>query len=173
MLGDQGECCFVHVSFLFLYWYPHSAWIDAPDDLNFSADSYLPSHFAHLRFPDPSAYTISPPSHPNTLRLKPSALNLTGLDSASATTPQTFVGRRQVNSEFIFSVELEYDPVDIEEEAGVTVFLVQVGTLDFLLLISSWCARIEPPYRSWGGFSLERIRGCITIPSSSDNDKHG
>lgn len=47
------------------------------------------------------------------------------------------MGRRQVNSEFIFSVELEYDPVDIEEEAGVTVFLVQVGTLDFLLLISS------------------------------------
>jgi hypothetical protein len=86
----------------------------------------LPLHFAHWRIPDAAAYTISPSGHENTLRLLPSLLNLTGFDANSAPTPQTFVGRRQVHSEFVYSVDMEYAPKAPEEEAGVSVFLTQV-----------------------------------------------
>ncbi|KAF7363901.1 Glycoside hydrolase family 43 protein [Mycena sanguinolenta] len=106
-------------------------WITAPDSINFTPGSELPLHFAHWRLPDPAAYVISPPGHENTLRLLPSLLNLTGFDENSAPTGQTFVGRRQVHSEFVYSVDMEYTPQVPEEEAGVSVFLTQNHHIDF------------------------------------------
>ncbi|KAJ7070532.1 glycoside hydrolase family 43 protein [Mycena amicta] len=108
-------------------------YITAADNIDFTpnSESKLPLHFAHWRLPDPAAYTISPPGHPNTLRLLPSLLNLTGFDANSAPTPQTFVGRRQVHSEFVYSVDMEYTPQGMEEEAGVAVFLTQNHHIDF------------------------------------------
>ncbi|KAJ7137758.1 arabinofuranosidase [Mycena epipterygia] len=90
-----------------------------------------PLHFEHWRIPDTAAYTISPAGHENTLRLRPSLLNLTGFDANSAPTPQTFVGRRQVHSEFVYSVDMEYAPQAPDEEAGVSVFLTQNHHIDF------------------------------------------
>lgn len=101
--------------------------ITADDDIVFAPGSSLPLHFVHWRFPNSSAFTVSPQEHENALRLLPSYLNLTGTDGASAPSPQTFVGRRQVHSEFIFGVDIEYTPVLPNEEAGVTVFLTQVN----------------------------------------------
>lgn len=100
--------------------------VTAPDSIEFTPKSTLPLHFAHWRIPDPTAYAISPLGHQNTLRLLPSLLNLTGFDANSAPTPQTFVGRRQVHSEFVYHVDMEYAPTAPEEEAGVSVFLTQV-----------------------------------------------
>ncbi|KAJ7766800.1 arabinofuranosidase [Mycena metata] len=107
------------------------AFITAPDSIDFASDSQLPLHFTHWRIPDPAAYTISPPGHGNTLRLLPSVLNLTGFDANSAPTPQTFVGRRQVHSEFVYRVDMDYSPSAPEEEAGVSVFLAQNHHIDF------------------------------------------
>ncbi|KAJ7927967.1 arabinofuranosidase [Mycena leptocephala] len=107
------------------------AFITAPDSIDFTPKSNLPLHFAHWRIPDAAAYTISPSGHENTLRLLPSLLNLTGFDANSAPTPQTFVGRRQVHSEFVYSVDMEYAPKAPEEEAGVSVFLTQNHHIDF------------------------------------------
>ncbi|KAJ6618881.1 xylosidase : arab-like proteininofuranosidase [Mycena sp. CBHHK59/15] len=106
----------------------HGPFVTAPDDITFAPTSTLPLHFAHWRIPDASAYTISPPGHTNTLRLLPSLLNLTGFDENSAPTPQTFVGRRQVHSEFVYGVDMEYSPKLPNEEAGVSVFLTQART---------------------------------------------
>ncbi|KAF8205698.1 xylosidase : arab-like proteininofuranosidase [Mycena galopus ATCC 62051] len=118
--------------------------ITAPDNIDFPPNSNLPLHFAHWRIPVPTAYTISPPGHENTLRLLPSLLNLTGFDENSAPTGQTFVGRRQVHSEFVYTVDMEYAPQAPEEEAGVSVFLVQNHHIDFgivcLANVSSSCA---------------------------------
>ncbi|KAJ7632991.1 arabinofuranosidase [Roridomyces roridus] len=104
--------------------------ITAPDNFDFAPGSSLPLHFAHWRIPDPAAYTISPLGRENTLQLLPSVLNLTGLDENSAPTGQTFVGRRQVHSEFVFGVSMEYTPRQPGEEAGVSVFLTQNHHID-------------------------------------------
>ncbi|KAJ7481165.1 beta-xylosidase [Mycena galericulata] len=110
------------------------AFITAPDSINFAPGSTLPLHFAHWRIPDAASYAISPPGHENTLRLLPSLLNLTGFDENSAPTKQTFVGRRQVHSEFVYSVDVEYAPQQPEEEAGVSAFLTQNHHIDFGLV---------------------------------------
>ncbi|KAJ7590635.1 xylosidase : arab-like proteininofuranosidase [Mycena floridula] len=105
--------------------------ITDPDDIQFSPGSALPPHFGHWRLPIPSMYTISSPGHPNTLRLRPSNLNLTGYDGNYAgPAGQTFVGRRQVDSLFVFRVNMAFKPQDDEEEAGVSVFLTQNHHID-------------------------------------------
>lgn len=43
---------------------------------------------------------------------------------------QTFVGRRQQDTLFTFSVDLDFHPKSLEEEAGVSVFLTQNHHLD-------------------------------------------
>ncbi|KAI0030207.1 arabinofuranosidase [Vararia minispora EC-137] len=95
------------------------------EHITFPIGSSLPSHFVHQRYPDPSAYIISPAGHPNTLALAPSVLNLTGPDNRTASTPQTFVGRRQEHIEFTYQVTLDFDATEDEAEAGITVFLNQ------------------------------------------------
>ncbi len=91
----------------------------------------LPAHFTHWRFPAAESYTVSPPGHPDTLRLSPSRLNLTGLNGNYAGPEgQTFVGRRQQDTLFTYSVDLDFHPTSPGEEAGVAVFLTQNHHLD-------------------------------------------
>lgn len=86
----------------------------------------MPPHFVHWRPPVGDSYTISPEDHPNTLRLKPSKLNLTAIDgNAGGPGGQTFVGRRQVDTLFTYNVDIDFHPNTVEEEAGVTLFLTQ------------------------------------------------
>ncbi|KAI6091701.1 glycoside hydrolase family 43 protein [Hypoxylon rubiginosum] len=101
------------------------------DTIDFEPGSVLPTHFTHWRFPIPDSYTISPPDHPNTLRLSPSKLNLTALNGNYAgPSGQTFVGRRQQDTLFTFSINLDFSPTLLEEEAGISVFLTQNHHLD-------------------------------------------
>ncbi|XXG95613.1 hypothetical protein Hte_001881 [Hypoxylon texense] len=101
------------------------------DTIDFEPGSTLPAHFTHWRYPIPESYTISPPGHPNTLRLNPSKLNLTALNGNYAGPEgQTFVGRRQQDTLFTYSVNLNFSPALLEEEAGVSVFLTQNHHLD-------------------------------------------
>ncbi|KAF2733436.1 xylosidase : arab-like proteininofuranosidase [Polyplosphaeria fusca] len=96
-------------------------------NIQFPPGSSMPPHFVHWRLPNEASYAISPPERPNTLRLKPSVLNLTGLDGNSGGPGgQTFVGRRQVDTLFTYSVTMDFHPTAAdEEEAGVTLFLTQ------------------------------------------------
>lgn len=127
--------------------------ITAPDVVNFAPGSELPNHFVHWRFPRLGTYTISPPGHPSTLRLRPSKLNLTAYDSQNATTEQTLIARRQVDTLFTFSVDLDFSPQEQEEEAGVSVFLNQHNHLDLgivLLPLVNLSSSLVPHFRFRG-----------------------
>ncbi|KAI5866304.1 glycoside hydrolase family 43 protein [Durotheca rogersii] len=105
--------------------------ISEGDVVDFEPGSELPAHFTHWRFPIADSYAVSPPGHPNTLRLNPSKLNLTALNGNYAGPEgQTFVGRRQQDTLFTYSVDLDFSPSSFEEEAGVSVFLTQNHHLD-------------------------------------------
>ncbi|KAK6086702.1 Non-reducing end alpha-L-arabinofuranosidase BoGH43A 7 [Seiridium cupressi] len=111
--------------------YGEGPFINEGDTVDFEPNSTLPAHFTYWRYPVPESYVISPPDHPNTLRLNPSSFNLTALNGNYAgPAGQTFVGRRQQSTLFTYSVNLEFSPKLLEEEAGVSVFLTQNHHLD-------------------------------------------
>lgn len=117
------------------------------DDVNFEPGSSLPAHFTHWRFPIESSYTISPSEHLNSLRLAPSKLNLTALnDNYAGPSGQTFVGRRQQDTLFTYSVAVDFSPMADEEEAGVSVFLTQNHHFDLgvVLLPASYGTQAFP-----------------------------
>ncbi|ROV91254.1 hypothetical protein VPNG_09685 [Cytospora leucostoma] len=130
-------------------------WISVGDDVDFTPGSTLPAHFTYWRYPNQDSYTISPEGHPDTLRLKPSRLNLTALNGAYAGPElggQTFVGRRQQDTLFSYSVNLDYSPSVLGEEAGVTVFLTQDHHLDLgVVLLPANESTVHSP-----GIGLER-----------------
>ncbi|KAI9679167.1 MAG: hypothetical protein M1822_007377 [Bathelium mastoideum] len=109
--------------------------INAPDNYTFPPGSTLPLHFLHWRLPVSENYAISPSERPNSLRLTASQLNLTGYDGNFARTGQTFVGRRQTDSFFTYGVTLSFAPTAAEQEAGVSVFLVQSHHIDLGLVL--------------------------------------
>lgn len=127
--------------------------VTAGDSISsFPNGSTLPPHFLFWRYPVQSSYTISPPeAPPGSLRLTPSYLNLTGLDASSpnitaknATAPnstvvagQTFVGRRQVDTLFSYSVDMSFTPTTPQSEAGVSLFLTQGHHIDLGVVMSS------------------------------------
>lgn len=98
------------------------------DDIQFNPGDSLPPEFVHWRFPTNGSYVVSPKGHENELQLTSSVANITGLDGRSTETGgQTFVGRRQVDSLFTYSVNLDVSMLkEKDQEVGVSVFLDQV-----------------------------------------------
>ncbi|KAI0812878.1 glycosyl hydrolase [Xylaria sp. FL0064] len=120
--------------------------ITAGDAIDFHPGTKLPAHFTYWRYPIPESYVVSPPEKPNTLRLSPSKLNLTALNGNYAGPKgQTFVGRRQQDTLFTFSVDMDFSPTNPEAEAGVSVFLTQNHHLDLGIIML-------PPASSTGVF---------------------
>lgn len=113
----------------------NGAFVSDPDSLDFAPGTKIPSHFLHWRFPRAEAYMISPPGHPYSLRLRPSKLNLTAYDGRSAPGDQTLLARRQGDTLFTYSVDIQFSPRQQEEEAGVTVFLTQGHHLDWGIVL--------------------------------------
>jgi hypothetical protein len=106
-----------------------------PDIIDFAPGTALPLHFMHFRYPAEGAFTISPPGHPNTLRIIPSTANLTGVQDSSdpdlnGQSGLGFVGRTQKDSLFTFSVDLNFRPTLAGHEAGATIFFTQLQHLD-------------------------------------------
>ncbi|KAF2271588.1 xylosidase : arab-like proteininofuranosidase [Westerdykella ornata] len=94
--------------------------------LDFPPGSKLPPHFVYWRPPVKSNYVISPKGHENWLQLKPSKLNLTGIDgNSNGPGGITFVGRRQAHSWAHFQFDLDFRPKNEGEEAGIALFLSQ------------------------------------------------
>ncbi|KAK4232511.1 Non-reducing end alpha-L-arabinofuranosidase BoGH43B [Podospora fimiseda] len=115
---------------------PESINSDAEELLTFGPGTNLPKHLVHWRYPNPDHFAVSPEGHENTLRLFPSNINLTGLNGNYAGPEgQSFVGRRQQHTLFTFSVDLDFTPTDLEEEAGVTAFLTQNHHLDLGIVL--------------------------------------
>ncbi|TIA47134.1 xylosidase : arabinofuranosidase [Aureobasidium pullulans] len=101
------------------------AFIKDPDYYKFSPGSSIPSHFSYWRFPKTEDYAVSPKGHPNALRLLPSRSNLTGDATALPTDGITFIGRRQTDTLFTYSVDVDFSPSSVGDESGVTLFLTQ------------------------------------------------
>ena len=117
-------------------------YVNEPDVIDFQPGSTIPKHFVHWRFPKRDAFEISPADseHANTLRLTPSVSNLTGNASASGEDDAiTFIARRQTDTLFTYSIDLDFNPATVNEEAGLTVFLTQAQHIDLgvVLLPSS------------------------------------
>lgn len=101
-----------------------------PDDFSFSPNTSLPYNFVFWRWPNTSAYVVSPLGHPNTLQLIPSRLNITGgyknYTAGYDLGDRTLVTRNQTDTLFQYSVDIDFAPTVEGEEAGVAVFLNQV-----------------------------------------------
>ncbi|TKW57774.1 hypothetical protein CTA1_425 [Colletotrichum tanaceti] len=133
----------------------HSPWVSLGDVegdvINFVPQSTVPAHFTHWRYPIERSYAVSPPERPNSLRLTPSNLNLTALNGNYAGAEgQTFVGRRQQDTLFSYSVDVDFKPTEMEEEAGVSVFLTQNHHFDLgiVLLPASASTQAFPGHNS-------------------------
>jgi hypothetical protein len=105
----------------------HSPFADEGDFyLTFPPNSSTPPHFVYWRPPMQENYIVSPPGHPNWLELKPSNLNLTGLDgNSNGPGGITFISRRQVDTLFTYDLTFNYAPTAYNEEAGISLFLSQ------------------------------------------------
>ncbi|KAF4534282.1 Xylosidase : arabinofuranosidase [Lasiodiplodia theobromae] len=120
------------------------------DVIGFAPGEGIPKHFLFWRFPPEGAFAVSPEEATNALRLVPSKANLTGGTDFEPTDGITFVGRRQTDTLFDFSVDVAVDSAaGEEEEAGVTVFLTQDQHLDLgvVLLASDESAGLAPHLR--------------------------
>ncbi|KAI1773395.1 glycoside hydrolase family 43 protein [Hypoxylon cercidicola] len=103
-----------------------------PDVYDFSEGSSIPRNLVYWRVPRAGAFTTTADG----LQIVPSRNNLTGTP-LSATTPElsgqrglSFVGRRQTDTLFTYSVDLTFRPRQPGQEAGVAVFLTQVNHID-------------------------------------------
>lgn len=106
------------------------AWHDAPDVVDFEAGTELPRHFVHVRLPVEEAYVLSPEGREGELQLVASERSLSTKGGGNLTEGTTFVGRRQVDTLFTFSVDVDFEPKLPGEEAGVTVYLDEARHID-------------------------------------------
>ena len=121
-------------------------YVDDPEEIDFEPGSSIPKHFVHWRYPKRNAFAVSSAEsgHANTLRLTPSVSNLTG--NASATYDEdaiTFIARRQTDTLFTYSVDLQFNP-KVHEEAGVTVFLTQAQHIDLGVVSLPYSSQGKP-----------------------------
>ena len=96
-----------------------------PDHYDFPPGSSLPRHFTYWRFPQTQNYAVSPRGHPNTLRLLPSTANLTEFATFDPLAGKTFIGRRQTDTLFTYTIDMSFHPQHEGEEAGATIYLRQ------------------------------------------------
>lgn len=107
-----------------------------PDIVDFEPNSALPAHWLHIRYPDEAAYSVSAPGHTNSLQLALSPRNLSSSISPNSTLSNTvtFLGRRQTDTLFSFSVDMAFEPRTSGEEAGVSVYLDEKRHIDFAIV---------------------------------------
>ncbi|KAF2842605.1 glycoside hydrolase family 43 protein [Patellaria atrata CBS 101060] len=128
----------------------HGPWVGEPDVIDFEPGSGIPSHFLYWRLPIESSYTVSPQEHPRSLRVRPSKLNLTAYDGNYAGAGgQSFIGRRQTDTLFTWSVDMDFSPNVRDEEAGMSVFLTMNHhiRLGVVLLPSDNSTSLTPHFR--------------------------
>ncbi|KAH6681290.1 glycoside hydrolase family 43 protein [Halenospora varia] len=100
-----------------------------PDVYDFREGTAIPRNLVYWRVPRDNAFSVTAQG----LRIVPSRNNLTGIPY-SVSTPELsgqqgleFIGRRQTDTLFTFTVDLSFGPQSVDQEAGVTVFLTQVN----------------------------------------------
>ncbi|GJE90826.1 glycoside hydrolase family 43 protein [Phanerochaete sordida] len=92
----------------------------------------IPRQLVYYRLPDFSKFSVSPPGHPNSLRIMGSAESITGSGGIGTS---TFIARRQDAVEFTAEATLEFAPdladsAVAQEEAGLTLFIQRTQHFD-------------------------------------------
>ncbi|KAF2182965.1 glycoside hydrolase family 43 protein [Zopfia rhizophila CBS 207.26] len=122
-----------------------------PDVVDFEPGSKLPAHFVTWRWPQDGTFAVSPPGHPNSLRLKPSkTVTPTDEDPLAGANGLSLLMRVQTDTLFTYTVDLSFNPKVLDEEAGVTIFLTQRQHLDLgvvMLPSSNNSLKLEPKLR--------------------------
>ncbi|KAL7623415.1 hypothetical protein AAE478_007097 [Parahypoxylon ruwenzoriense] len=120
------------------------------DEYDFEAGTAIPRNLVHWRVPREGAFSVAPGGG---LQIVPSRNNLTGTPFSS-TTPElsgqrglSFIGRRQTDSLFTYSVDLAFAPQQVDQEAGVTVFLTQVNHIDLGVVLLPGPSNSSSPSR--------------------------
>lgn len=113
---------------------------DDPDRYDFPFGCSIPANLVYWRVPRQGSFSISS----NSLLVVPSRSNLTGVISASNSDDDlslngrrglSFIGRRQTHTIFDYTVDLSFSPKEIDQEAGVTIFLTQFNDVDLGLVL--------------------------------------
>ncbi|KAM7189139.1 Glycosyl hydrolase, five-bladed beta-propellor domain containing protein [Rhypophila sp. PSN 637] len=106
--------------------------ITDPDVYDFDKGTSIPPNLMFWRVPRNGTFSVTDRG----LQIVPSRNNLTGTPF-STRTPElsgqqglAFIGRRQTDSLFTFTVDLTFNPTSVGQEAGVTIFLTQVNHID-------------------------------------------
>ncbi|TLD28077.1 xylosidase : arabinofuranosidase protein [Venturia nashicola] len=123
-------------------------WIGDPDVINFEPGSSIPPHFIFWRWPVQASYEISPPNHPNSLRLKPSKdFSSTPENPAGgAANGITLITRLQEHTLFNFSIDVDFQPQAINAEAGIIAFLTQSQHIDLGIILMQNSSGLAAPY---------------------------
>ncbi|KAK9422274.1 putative Glycoside hydrolase family 43 protein [Seiridium unicorne] len=106
-------------------------WNSDPDVYDFTAGTSIPRNLVYWRVPREGAFTVTDQG----LQIVPSRGNLTGTPELTGQDGLAFIGRRQTDTLFDFSVDLLFAPQVIGQEAGVTVFLTQLNHIDLGLVL--------------------------------------
>jgi beta-xylosidase len=99
-----------------------------PDVYDFPAGSVIPRNLVHWRVPRPGLFSTTEQG----LQIIPSRNDLAGRfnNSNPASKAISFIGRRQTDSTFKFSVDMVFNPIAQGQEAGITAFLTQYANIE-------------------------------------------
>ncbi|KAI4657757.1 uncharacterized protein J4E78_006145 [Alternaria triticimaculans] len=141
-----------------------------PDVYDFPSNSTIPRNLVYWRVPRDGAFKTTQKG----LQVALGRNNLAGSPGGSdpASRAVNFIGRRQTDSTFKFSVDLSFDPKADGEEAGVTAFLWQTANIQLGLMRSNGSTYLRynstehqekrtPVPASWNG---KPMRFEITMP---------
>ena len=112
------------------------AWNDAPDVVDFEAGTELPRHFVHVKLPVLVACVLSSAGREDELQLVASKRSLSTKGGGNLTEGTTFAGRRQVDTLFTFSADVDFEPRSLGEEAGLTVHLDEATHIDLGVILA-------------------------------------
>jgi len=98
-----------------------------PDVYDFPTGSAIPRNLVYWRVPRPGMFSTTS----NGLQVSPSKNNLANKfnNTDPASKAISFIGRRQTDSTFKFSVDISFTPTQPRQEAGITAFLTQYANI--------------------------------------------
>jgi beta-xylosidase len=104
-----------------------------PDVYNFTKETPIPRNLVHWRVPRDGAFTVTEQG----LQVVLGKNDLAGSPGGSkpAAKAISFIGRRQTESTFSFSVDLSFTPKAGKQEAGVTAFLTQAANIQLGVIL--------------------------------------
>jgi beta-xylosidase len=108
---------------------------DDPDVYDFKAGTSIPRNLVYWRVPRENAFSVNEKG----LQVVLGRNNVVGSPGGTAPAAKaiSFIGRRQTDSTFKFSVDLSFSPTAAKQEAGITAFLTQFANIQLGVLYDS------------------------------------